>query len=81
MLNIDVVRRGVLIGSTTKLGNKSGGVLIGRNLSQSSTLLATTIGVVGIHNLKKVIHGNRTAYQSLMSLMVVGRCKRADAMY
>jgi hypothetical protein len=31
--NIDVVKRGVLIGSTTKLGSRSGGVLVVRNLS------------------------------------------------
>jgi hypothetical protein len=31
--NIDVIRRGILIRSTTKLGNESGGVLAGRNLN------------------------------------------------
>jgi hypothetical protein len=31
--NIDVVRRGVLIGFATKLGSGSGGILIGRNLN------------------------------------------------
>jgi hypothetical protein len=31
--NIDVIKRGVLIRSTTKLGNELGGVLAGRNLN------------------------------------------------
>ncbi len=31
--NIDVIRRGILIRSTTKLGNESGGVLARRNLN------------------------------------------------
>ncbi len=35
---MDVVRRGVLIGSTTKMGNGSCGVLTGRKLSGSTTL-------------------------------------------
>ncbi len=36
--NIDIVKRGVLIGSAAKLGSGSSGVLVGRNLNQSSTL-------------------------------------------
>ncbi len=47
-LNIDVVRRGVLIESIAKLGSGSNGVSIGRNLSWISTLLAATIRVIGI---------------------------------
>ncbi len=47
MLIIDVIRRGILIGFVAKLGSELGGVLKGRNLSQSSTLPTTTIGVVG----------------------------------
>ncbi len=43
---MDVVKRGVLIGFETKLGSGSGGILIGRKLSGSSTL-PTTIGIVG----------------------------------
>jgi hypothetical protein len=43
--NMDVVKRGILIRSTTKLSSGLGGVST-RNLSQSSTL-PTTIGVVG----------------------------------
>jgi hypothetical protein len=33
VLNINVVKRGVLIGSIEKLGSKSSGVLVIRNLS------------------------------------------------
>ncbi len=40
--NIDVVRRGVLIGSKAKLGSGSNGVLTIRNLSQSLALLTST---------------------------------------
>jgi hypothetical protein len=45
--SMDVVRRGVLIGSTTKMGNGLDGILAGRKLSGSTTLPTTTIGVVG----------------------------------
>jgi hypothetical protein len=44
---MDVVRRGVLIGSITKLGNGLGGISTKKNLSQSSTLPITTTRVVG----------------------------------
>ncbi len=44
---MDVVKRGVLIGSTTKLRSGSDGVSIKRKLSGSSTLPTTTTGVVG----------------------------------
>ncbi len=47
VLNITVVRRGVLIGSITKLGNELNGVLGIRNLNQSSTLLVAITIVVG----------------------------------
>jgi len=46
--NKDVVKRGVLIGFTPKLGNESSGVSVVRNLSQSSALPTTTIGVIGM---------------------------------
>jgi hypothetical protein len=38
--NINVVRREILIGSTTKLGNESGGISKVKNLNQSSALPA-----------------------------------------
>ncbi len=40
-------RRGVLIGSITKLGNRLGGILVGRNLNRSSALPIVTTEVVG----------------------------------
>ncbi len=44
---MDVVRKGVLIGSTTKLGSGSSGVLARRKLSGSTTLPTASTGVVG----------------------------------
>jgi hypothetical protein len=63
--NIDVVKRGVLIGFAAKLGSGSSGVLAGRNLSQSSALPIPIIGVVGIPqmvfiNLIMATNGNMT---------------------
>jgi hypothetical protein len=49
MPNMDFLRRGVLFESVVKLGNGSNGVLVRRNLSQSSALLVLTNGVVGTH--------------------------------
>jgi hypothetical protein len=46
--NIDVIRKGVLIGSATKLRSGLGGILAVRNLNQSSTLPISTIRVLGI---------------------------------
>jgi hypothetical protein len=84
--NIDVVRRGVLIGFTTKLDSKSSGILEGRNINQSLALLvATTIVVSILHmvftNPIMATHGNRTANRPLMSSMDVGRCKNANVMH
>jgi hypothetical protein len=63
--NIDVVKRGVLIGYVTKLGSGSNGVSIRRNLNRSLGLPASTIRVVGIPqmlftNLIMAIHGKKT---------------------
>ncbi len=44
---MDVIKRGVIIGSITKLGSGLGGILAERNLTRSSALPITTIGVVG----------------------------------
>jgi len=44
---MDVVKRGVLIGSTTNMGSGLDGVLAGRKLNESTTLPTTIIGVVG----------------------------------
>jgi hypothetical protein len=43
---MDVVRRGVLIGCTTKMGNGLDGVLAGRKLGGSTTLPTIIIKVV-----------------------------------
>jgi hypothetical protein len=61
--NIDVVKRGVLIGYVTKLGSRLNGVSIGRNLSRSLVLPTTNIGVVCIPrmvftNPMMIIHGD-----------------------
>jgi hypothetical protein len=44
---MDVVRRGLLIGSIEKLGSGLGGILARRKLNGSLTLLITSIRVVG----------------------------------
>jgi hypothetical protein len=44
--NMDFVRKGVIIISTTKLGSRSNGILARRNLSQSSALPIATTRVV-----------------------------------
>ncbi len=70
--NIDVVKRGVLIGFATKLGSGSGGVLARRNLNWSWALPTATIKVIGIPqvvfiNLIMAIHGNMITNQPLMN--------------
>ncbi len=84
--NIDVVKRGVLVGFAKRLGSRLSGVPVGRNPSRSSTLPTTTTRVVGIPqmvltNLLMAIHGNKTIDRPLINSMVVGRCKSANAMY
>jgi hypothetical protein len=64
---MDVVRRGLLIGSIEKLGSGLGGILAKRKLNGSLTLLITSIRVVGTSqmvftNLIMTIHVNRTTY-------------------
>jgi len=64
--NKDVVKRGILIRFTRKLGSESSGVLTVRNLNQSSSLPIATIGVVGMlqmvfTNPIKTIHVNKIA--------------------
>jgi hypothetical protein len=63
--NIDVVKKGILIGFIAKLGSGSSGVSARRNLSRSSALLITTTGVVGtpqmvFTNLITTTHVNKT---------------------
>jgi hypothetical protein len=72
--NIDVVKKGVLIGLTKKLGSESSGVSAVRNLNRSSALPTTTIGVVGMPQMVftnpiTTIHVNKTANRPLMNSM------------
>jgi hypothetical protein len=81
--NIDVVRRGVLIGSATKLGNGSSGISVIRNLSRSLALPTTTTGVVGIPQMVftnpiTTLHVNMTIDRPLMNSMVIRRCKSVN---
>jgi hypothetical protein len=67
MPNIDVVKRGVIIGFAAKLGSRLGGVLVLKNLSQSSALPTSTTRVVGtpqmvFTNSITTIHVNMTTY-------------------
>jgi hypothetical protein len=82
--NINVVRRGILIGFVAKLGNRSNGVSARRN--QSSMLLTTTTGVVCIPQMVftnpiTTTHGNMTTDQPLMNSMTVRGCRSADVMH
>ncbi len=65
MPNINVVKRRLRVESTSKLGNKSNGILVVKNLNRSLTLQTITIGVVSIPqmvftNLIMITHVNRT---------------------
>ncbi len=84
--NINVVRRWVLIGFTTKLGNELGGVLIGRNLNRSSVLPIAITRVLGITqmvftNLIMATHVNRTTYLPLMNSMATRGYRSANVMH
>jgi hypothetical protein len=81
--NINVARRGVLIGFVTKLGSRSSGVLVVRNLGRSLALPTAITKVIGtpqmvFTNLITTIHVNRTANQTLMNSMDVGGYRSAD---
>ncbi len=80
----NVVRSGVLIRSTTNLGNGSSRVSTRKNLSWSSTLPIETIRVVGTHQMVytnpiMITHVNRTVDRPPMSSMVTRGYKNADA--
>ncbi len=81
--NVDFVKRGVLLGFVTKLGNGLGGILVGSNLSQKLTILVATIGVVGkpqiiFTNLISTTHVNKITDRPLVSSMVIGGYKNAN---
>jgi hypothetical protein len=78
--NMNVVRGGMLIGSTVNLGSGLNGVLVGRNLSRSSVLPTTTIGIVGtlqmvFTNMIMTTHVNMIINRPSMSSMAIGRYK------
>ncbi len=65
--NMDVVRKGTLIGCAVKLGNGSDGISARWNLNRNLALPTMTIGVIGtLHmvftNLIMTTHVNRTTY-------------------
>ncbi len=81
--NIDIVKRGILIGYVAKLGSESSGVSATRTLSQSLALPTTTTIVVGtpqvvFTNIITTTHVNMTIDWPLMNSMVVGGYKSAD---
>jgi hypothetical protein len=81
--NMDVVKKGTLIGSTTKLVSGSGGVLTKNNLNQNSALPTTITRVVGtpqmvFNNPIMTIHVNMIVDRPLMSSMVVGGYKSTN---
>jgi len=84
--NINVVRRGVLIGFVAKLGSRANGILAIRNLSRSSTLPIATIGVVGIPqmvlpNLLIITHVNKIVDRPLMNSMATRGYKSTDVVH
>jgi hypothetical protein len=82
--NMNVIRGGVLIGSSKKLGSGLEVIFVGRNLSQSSALPIITITVVGtpqmfFTNSILITHVNKITDQPLMNSMDVGGYRSVDA--
>ncbi len=80
MPNINVIRRGVVIGCVAKLSSGSSGISTIRNLSQSLALLKAITRGVGILQMVFInsittTHLNKSTNRPLMSSMVVGGCK------
>jgi len=74
--NIDVIKRGILLRYVTKLGSKSGGVSVVRNLTQSSTLLIITTRITDtlqmvFTNPITTIHLNMIINRPLMNSMAI----------
>ncbi len=83
---IDVAKKGVLIGSATKLGSGLGGVSARRKLNGILTLPTSTTRVVGtpqmvFTNLIINTHVNRIANRPPMSSMVDGGCRSVNSTY
>jgi hypothetical protein len=76
--NINVVRKGVLIKSVSKLGNGSCGVLANQSLALP-TVTTKVVGTLQMVFTNPIIttHVNKTANQPLMSLMVAKRYRTA----
>jgi len=82
---MDVVKKGVLIRSTTNLGSGSSGVLARRKLSGNTTLPTITIGVVRtpqmlFTNPIMITLVNRIANRPSMSSMATKGNRSVDAM-
>jgi hypothetical protein len=80
----NIVRSGVLIGSTTNLGHGSNIILARRNLSWSLGLPAIIFGVVGTPQMVFInpimtTHVNRTTNRPPMSSMVIRKYKSTNA--
>jgi hypothetical protein len=74
---MDVIRRGILIGSREKLGSGSSGILTGRKLNGSLALPIVITRIVGtlqmvFTNLIMIIHVNRTTNGPSISSIVDG---------
>jgi hypothetical protein len=81
---MNVVKRGILIPSATKLGSGSDKISTIRKLNGSLTLPTTIVGVVGtlqmvFTNLIMNTHVNKTANRPLMNSMATGGYKSVNA--
>jgi hypothetical protein len=81
--NMNVVSKGVIIGSTSNLNRGLGKFLARRKLSRSSGLPMANIGVVGtpqmvFTDLIMIIHVHKTIDQPLMNSIAVGKYRCID---
>ncbi len=82
--NNNVIKGGILIGSTTNLGRGSSEISAWRNLNKSSKLPIITTIVVGTLYMVftsqiMIIHVNKIADQPPMNLMATRGCKSTNA--
>jgi hypothetical protein len=85
VLNINVVKRGIIIRFVTKLGSGLSVILARHNLSGNKTLSTTIIGVFGtphmvFTNMIMITHVIKITNRPLMNSMVAGRYKNAYVM-
>jgi len=81
---MDVIRRGVVIGSIINVSRGSSEFLVGVNLSKSSKLLIVNTGVGGTQQMVftnpiMIIHVHKTTNQPLMSSIATRGYKNIDA--